>query len=99
MENSNSMTGRLHTRKEELTGYYNATLHTLMSHEINVNVLEKTEPRGIFGERQYGHSPDGRPLVQKITNEEQLKAEKLALERQTKLLETIQAMLGEETTS
>ena len=99
MGNSNNMTDRLHTRKEELTGYYNVSLHSKTSHEINVRVLAKAEPRGIYGERQYGHSPDGRPLVQKVTNEEQLKAEKLALERQTKLLEIIQEMLGEETTT
>jgi len=83
------------TRKADLIWWNNQTLHQLMSHEINIKVLESRDPKEKFGDRQL-RMGDGSISAIKVTCGQQLASEKQDFERQNGLLKMINELLAKE---
>lgn len=84
------------TRKELLIRFRNNTLNQLVSHEINIKVLEDMDPKKKMGERNAGVTKEGRPIMLEVFAKDRLTDEREKLEESTALLKAIDDLLAKE---
>ena len=88
------------TRKQELTGYHNDSMHELIAYEISVANLKQYDLKEKISERQVGviKAPDGTTKAQmmKVTVEEVLKEKEEEFKKEQVLFKVTKELLDKE---